>query len=68
MIFGEVSQWRDSGHAVGDPGSYLDQIQAIRLMIQTAATSYKDLFLETPRSEELNEACEEAFTAAAAQQ
>ena len=26
LIFSEVGQWRDSGHAVGDPGAYLDQI------------------------------------------
>jgi hypothetical protein len=42
--------WRDSGHAAGNPGQWIDRIMEIRSNYHLATTTYSDLFTKFPRS------------------
>lgn len=42
--------WRDSGHATGNPGQWIDRIMEIRSNCHLATTTYSDLFTKFPRS------------------
>ena len=53
--------WRDSGHAAGNPGQWIDRIMEIRSNYHLATTTYSDLFTKFPRSQTLHEACESVF-------
>lgn len=60
-IMKELQLWRHSGHAVGNPGEWIDKINFTRGNSIDSTSSYSELFKKHGRCEMLHQACDIAL-------